>query len=88
MSDGGIHLNLSADSPEAMRELFELCMAETNTLHYDGKLVLRPGDGAGQVYVFGERCPDCSGYGWIGTGSNTCTTCKGRKQVGPAWVQK
>lgn len=83
----GIHLNLSADSPEAMRELFELCMTETGTLHYDGKLVRRPGGGAGQVYVFGETCPDCGGYGWHKESRATCATCQGGKHVGPAWVQ-
>lgn len=81
----GIHLNLSADSPEAMRELFEKCMAETNALHYDGKLVLNPG--AGQVYVFGEDCPDCKGHGWVIRGME-CATCGGRKQIGPAWVME
>jgi hypothetical protein len=78
----GISLNLSADSPEEMRELFEKCMAETNVLHYDAKLVLGPG--AGQVYVFGEDCPECKARGWVN--AHACGTCDGHKQVGPAWV--
>lgn len=82
MSNSGIHLNLSADSPEEMRELFEKCMAETNVLHYDGKLVVEPG--AGQVYVFGEDCPECESRRWVN--SRLCTTCDGHKQIGPAWV--
>lgn len=82
MSNSGIHLNLSADSPDEMRELFEKCMAQTNMLHYDGKLVIGPG--VGQVYVFGEDCPECKARRWIN--SHLCTTCDGRKQIGPAWV--
>ncbi|MBO0676830.1 hypothetical protein JRC04_05075 [Mycolicibacterium sp. S2-37] len=84
MSHSGIHLNLSANSPEAMRELFEQCMAETDKLHYDGKLIHGNQGGAGQVYVFGEDCPDCKARHWIG--ARNCTTCNGIKQVGPAWV--
>lgn len=79
----GINMTLSAKSPEAMRELFELCMAETNELHYDGKLILQ--NGAGQVYVFGEDCPDCNSWGWRVL-QTICETCKGGKQIGPAWV--
>ena len=82
MSNSGIHMNLSADSPAEMRELFEKCMAETNALHYDPKLVLKPG--AGQVYVFGEDCPECKARHWVD--SHLCTTCDGRKQIGPAWI--
>jgi hypothetical protein len=81
MSSSGIHLNLSANSPEQMRELFEKCMAEVNVLHYDGKLVMGPG--SGQVYVFGEDCPECEARSWIN--SHLCTTCDGTKQIGPAW---
>ena len=84
MSHSGIHLNLSADSPEAMRTLFEQCMAETNTLHYDGKLIMGVNGGAGQVYVCGEDCPDCKARHWLNC--HACTTCGGRKQISPTWV--
>jgi hypothetical protein len=80
----GININMSANSPAEMRELFEKCMAETDKLIYDGKFVYGPG--CGQVYVFGEKCPDCNGFGWIKELKNKCATCKGRKEVGPAWV--
>lgn len=82
MSHSGIHLNLSADSPEEMRDLFEKCMAETNALHRDGKLVIAAG--AGQVYVFGEDCPECKARQWVN--AHLCTTCDGSEQIGPAWV--
>jgi hypothetical protein len=87
----GIHFELSADSPQAMRELFELCMAKTNELH-DGTLVGGKAAGAGMVYVFGEECPDCDGRGWNKPeakhlGVVTCTICNGKKQVQPIWVQ-
>lgn len=80
-----IHLNLSADSPDEMRKVFELCMAETNELHYDGKLVIGPDvPGSGQVYVFGDECPDCEARQW--RDCDQCMMCQGRKEIQPSWV--